>query len=599
MEAIAEPVPADPSQYVEQLVERLDILRRNDSLCDVTISVNSRNFRVHKCVLAAASPFFFSLLKSDMRESQEQLIKIELEEATESVMQDVLQYIYTGNLTVFEETAHNMIATADYLLLPSLKTAVGRFLMENVTIENCIFNYYFADKYRCEELKEKAREVINSNFTAIMETESFLDLNMKQVIEWVSSDDITANAEEDVFKGIVNWVNQNRSEREEFFPNLLHQVRLISISHDFLLNQLVKNELVTKNTEFCLNFVLHTMSLTLKATDEQVIRETRKCLKTHRDAIFVCGGGNSLTMCYFPEQNLWYKLSNMFFKHDNNHTPSQCRGKVFVPCKASDKLGGSQLMECYTPATNSWGAFQVATTFSFTAVLKSCLYTSHEDDWLKKMYRYNPEKNYWDQPKAPPTCRLQTCIVTDDQYLYIIGGISRMGGSYSNDTERFDPDINQWEKLAPINESRRFAFGTSMNAKVYIAGGHFQYHKAIPTCEVYNPLTNEWQLMASLRVPRASGSMVSFEGRLYVVGGYECVWHRSQARILAVEVFCSEENEWKEKTSIPVQSFETPEEVDEKISFKACFARLHREMIDRLQPLRRNQRGKKKKEPDC
>ena len=124
-----------------------------------------------------------------------------------------------------------------------------------MTIENCVFNYYFAENYQCVELKVKCREVINSNFNVVMATVDFLNLDVKQVLEWVSSDDITVSAEEEVFKGIVKWVTYSKSERESYFPDLLRHVRLISISHDFLLNELVKEELVAKNSDFCLNFV--------------------------------------------------------------------------------------------------------------------------------------------------------------------------------------------------------------------------------------------------------------------------------------------------------------------------------------------------------
>ena len=97
-----------------------------------------------------------------MKESNEQLIKVELEEATETVMEDALKYLYTGNVTVVEERAHNLIATANFLLLPSLKTMAANVLKETVTTENCVFNYYFAEKYEVVELKEKCREVIKS-----------------------------------------------------------------------------------------------------------------------------------------------------------------------------------------------------------------------------------------------------------------------------------------------------------------------------------------------------------------------------------------------------------------------------------------------------
>ena len=81
-------------------------MRNNDSFCDVTIAVKDKEFKAHRAVLAAASPFFLTLLTSNMKESNEQLIKVELEEATETVMEDALKYLYTGNVTVVEDSLY-------------------------------------------------------------------------------------------------------------------------------------------------------------------------------------------------------------------------------------------------------------------------------------------------------------------------------------------------------------------------------------------------------------------------------------------------------------------------------------------------------------
>ena len=133
-------VKANPSKHRQELTGRLDALRRNETFCDVTVAVKGTELKAHKVLLAAASPFFLSLPESNMRESNEQVIRIELQEATAPVMEDVLKYIYIGNVSVTEESGHNLITTADYLLLPGLKAMACNFLKDNVTIKNCIFN---------------------------------------------------------------------------------------------------------------------------------------------------------------------------------------------------------------------------------------------------------------------------------------------------------------------------------------------------------------------------------------------------------------------------------------------------------------------------
>ena len=111
--------------------------------------------------------------------------------------------------------------------------------------------------------------MINTNFSVIMETEDFLNLDQKQVMEWVSSDEIIVNAEEEIFKGIVKWVSQNKRDREEDFPKLLHQVRLQFVSLDFLLDELIKDELITKNPVFCSTFVINALKVVLSSTEGQ------------------------------------------------------------------------------------------------------------------------------------------------------------------------------------------------------------------------------------------------------------------------------------------------------------------------------------------
>ena len=588
MDALSQPMTAEPSQRQQELAQRLDLLRTHESFCDVTIKVKGKEFKAHRVVLAAASPFFLTLLTSDMRESNEQVIKIELEEATAPVMEDVLKYIYTGNATVADERAHNLFATADYLLLPGLKTMAGNVLTETITVENCIFNYYFSRRYQYVQLIEQSSEVINLNFSVVMEAEDFLNLDVKQVMDWVSSDDITVSAEEEVFKGIVKWVSHNKSERECHFRELLHQVRLASVSHDFLVNELVKEELIMKDPEFGLNFVVDVMKLTLNTSDEQANQQPRKCLEKHKDGIFVCGGRKAL--CYFPQLDVWYRLADTLFDH-NKQAPVHWKGNVYIGGICN--VGKSQVIEYYVPTTNSMGTIQQGVDvpeFSCLAVFKGDLYAMHFDrsflaSSLGRIFRYDAETNCWNAVMdLPKRHGFSACVVADEKHLYIIGGVK--GNNIFSTTTRLNLSNNTWEEVADINEGRCNAFGVAMSGKVFIAGGRQSCKQAISSCEVYSPSTDEWQLMPSLKVPRFSASMVCCKGRLYVVGG-TFINHltREFYRALTVEEFDPCRNQWKQNSAGPVKNFETSEEEEKKYIFQACSTRFYKGVIDKLEPL--------------
>ena len=585
MECLAESMSVDPSKHRQELLERLDILRNNDSFCDVTIAVKDKEFKAHRAVLAAASPFFLTLLTSDMKESNEQLIKVELEEATESVMEDALQYIYTGNVTVVEERAHNLIATANFLLLPSLKTIAANVLKEVVSTQNCLFNYYFADKYEVVELKEKCREVINANFRVVMETEDFLNLDMKQVMEWVSSDDIIVNAEEDIFQGIVKWVSHDKSEREKHIPGLLHQIRLSSISHDFVLNTLVKEELMTENPTFCLNFVVNAMKSVLSSSDRGASQLPRKCQETHFDGIFICGGKRAL--CYFPQKDLWYRLADSPFQDYEDHTLVEYKSNIFVVDGKTRPLGGSHVLEFYSPLNNSWTTAQRnddIADFTCLTVLKGDMYATCFGYLFNKsrICRYDSQNKCWQDMDAPPYHQDKACVVADEHFLYIIGGTVDGGESAVCATNRFHPINNKLEELAGINRARYNASGAAMNGKVFIAGGQRSRKHYILISEVYDPLSNEWQCMTNLTLPHFNASMVCFEGILFVLGGTTYTTSDGRTRTLKVEMFDPGINEWREKSSIPVKSLEMLHEANK---YQACFARFSKKMVEKLQPL--------------
>lgn len=514
------------------------------------------------------------------------MIRIDLEEATVAVMEGVLKYIYTGNVLVTEESGHNFIATADYLLLPGLKRVAGNFTKDTVTIENCVFNYYFAIKYQCLELREKSSELIRTNFSVVMETDDFLNLDVNQAMEWVSSNDIIVKDEEDIFKGIVKWVNYNKTERERSFPDLFQEVRSLSLSHKFLFNELVKDELVRNNNE-CLNFVLASMKgIVLPSDSECVPKPARKCLETHRDVIFVTGG--IMSFCYVPSEDMWYQLDDMIFDH-NGHGVIQFGDKVFIfsPNNAKHRENTDNVTEYFSSSSNSWGAISHSHS-SFTKRLSSvskinnCIYVLEVDDVNQKdmIHEYYPEDNIWERMVCLYGLnRWGSCGVCDGQHIYIIGGTNQ-GEALINGTCSVSRFCRQGplKTVAAMSEARHDAFGAAMNGKIYVAGGLQRKErgcKELHSCEVYSPSINEWQVIASLNVPRHSASMLCFKGGLYVVGGLR---DNKRSRELSVEMFYVEENEWKNKSTIPV-TCEHVGESGRKPLYKACFATLDRHVL--------------------
>ncbi|XP_068684111.1 kelch-like protein 3 [Montipora foliosa] len=583
MADLSQPMPSDPSKHCQELIYRLDALRRKESFFDVTVSVKDKEFKAHRLVLAASSPFFLSLLVSDMREKKEQFIRIELEEATGSVMEEVLKYIYTGNVAVTKENAHDLVTAADYLLLPGLKTLACDVLEENITLENCIFNYYFADKYQCLELMKESCEFINSNFSSVMETDDFLKLDIKQVMKWVSSDYVIVGSEKEIFKGVVKWVSHKKGDRESNFAELLRQVRLKSMSHDFLFNELVNEQLVaTSNAS--LNFVLRSMQCICDPFCEDAAKPPRKCLEKYTDVIFVCGGRTAL--CYAPQKDIWYQLPDMLFEHQN-HSVIQYRDKICIFGGQHVGPRESQIIEYFLSSTNSWGTVEGRhenDNFSCSSVLAGCIYGLDKYSLEADVFLYKLDENVCEVVARPPTGRYGACLVSDKRHLYLVGGSGLPSLKSSQTVERFDPILATWEEVAAMTEARHEAFGAAMNGKIYIAGGMNESEgpgRVLKSCEVYDPSIDEWQVISNLKVCRRAANMVCIQEALYVVGGFKDM--NSSSRELSVEVFQLGACEWKSKSIIPTNfENENPEDRKKKIHHKACHAAIHNSLLEKL-----------------
>ena len=137
MEDLQSICDAEQAAFCVELAKRLNMLRRQDHLCDVTVvTKDDKEFKAHKNLLSATSPFFCKLLQSDMKESQEGIAWFE--EISGAVMEDVLEFIYTGSVVVTPENPTDLIAAANYVVVPGLKTVSGRSLERQMRKSNCI-----------------------------------------------------------------------------------------------------------------------------------------------------------------------------------------------------------------------------------------------------------------------------------------------------------------------------------------------------------------------------------------------------------------------------------------------------------------------------
>ena len=399
--------------------------------------------------------------------------------------------------------------------------------------------------------------------------DEFLKLEAKEVERLISSDEISVSVEADVFKIVLKWIEQDKSERKESFVQLFRHVRLAFLSRDFLLD-VVTNELVEENPD-CFKLISKALKLSGFLSEEIPSQSPRKGLETR--AIVVCGG--KYTLCYLPEKDEWKRLADGLSERSQLTQMINYRDQLYA-------FLSDGKVERYDPVFNSWSTLDLSTTsYARVAVVRGEVYsletsTSSKQSTIKRL---NVERCSWQTVlSSHEGCREGSCVVAAGNHLYVCGGW--LDGDFLTKAERFDTVENKWEEIANMQQARGWACGVATEGKIFVAGGIEDWGSVLKTCEMYNISTNDWQFIASLNVIREHCRMMCLKGTLYVLGGTEILEYNQ----LSVECYDPVENKWIEKTTIPAAM--TSLDDDDELMITGCVLKLSKGVLDKLEVIK-------------
>ena len=539
----------DKDQFCVETMKRLDFQRKNEQFCDVILEVGSGDdqarLKAHRVVLCAVSPFFNNALNSDMKEKKEGVIR--LEETTKVVMEEVLEYMYTGHVDINDHNVFGLLEMADFLVVLTLKKLTTDFLSGHLSLSNCIDAYYTAVKYQSPALEEEAKNFIFENFMDVTESADFQNLSLTEVEEWISSDYVTVNGEQDVFQVIVKWLEHDESRKQESFFLLFCHVRLLYMSRNDIFNLILPHPLV-KNSTACTGIAQNVMKELSYGTEECFFAQPpRRCLSQHEDVIVACG--QKETLCYLPSENEWYKLADMTKLLPPPHrsqfvqsSMSACHGKLYI---AGFDDEDNVVTQRYDPLVNSWAPFlpftdEIPHNFPVVVNFQGFLYSF--GGWIVR--KYNPETNLWHDVPSLSVPRGGICAVADQNSLYVIGGYAEE--EISDVVEVFDPGRNSWSRIASTPCKRMFTCGAAVKSRLFIFGGFGRETSDSKLMEVYDPATNTWSSITWMSAPKYIYNCVSFKGKIFVLGMKQGISQTSSLKVYDIDL-----NQWGSCSSVP------------------------------------------------
>ena len=210
--------------------------------CDVILEVEGRQLATHRCILAASSQFFYNMFSSGMKESNQTHVK--LHSVSFDSVSLILDYFYTREIVINDDNVLELLNTASFLLVTPVKKACIQILNKQLSIENCFSILQVAEQFGASELAKRASNSIKENFFSAVNNEEFVSISKKSLINFISSDEIQVEREEEVYQAVLKWVKHDEVNRASDLPELLSHLRGKSLPEGFLKSEMTKEPLL-------------------------------------------------------------------------------------------------------------------------------------------------------------------------------------------------------------------------------------------------------------------------------------------------------------------------------------------------------------------
>ena len=509
------------SRQRQTILHTMNSFRKTRTFCDVVLLVEDRRLAAHTVVLAASSPYFKTRFTSDLTQEQERHeLEVKLPEFDPSLdrIEELLNFVYTGEIEMTDKNVGEMLALADFYDIANLKELCAQFLRKRLKPANCLSTQMLADRYHHEPLFKTATNFISSNLNSIWQEVEFKSLDIAEVKKLFSGQRLaikTQEGEEEIFEGLKTWVKHDLKNRESYVAELLQCVRLSAMSNKFLLDLINHDELVTRSCD-CQSLI----ATVLGVTESIVLVSENGCASS-----------------YIPATEAWIDLARLP-SYNKVRAVTTCKGFVYAIGWEDDRF----TIEKFDPENNLWSQilWDRRNRPIATVSIGDSIYVLQE----QIVSRFNAVDHSWEDVAGMTSVRRGLCAVALNGHVYAIGGHERLKPLGLNSVEKYDPERDQWEAVASMDEQRCFASAAVVGNKIFVVGGTGNCFLPLSNCELYDPVTDMWSLLqAELNVPRSNAAVGKAKKKIFVFGGTYTNG--------IVEYYDGDKGEWKEIGRIP------------------------------------------------
>lgn len=233
------------------LLLQLNRLRQENVLTDVFLCSDNTEMPCHRNVLVSSSPYFRAMFCHNFVERQQ--TKINLKDITSAILSSIIDYVYTGLVSISMDIVLPLMQAASMLQYGRLFEACSSFLQQQLSPDNCLSMIRLSEIMNCNSLRDKAKEMAMKSFSDVSASEDLCELSLPELMGYLEDDGLYAE-EEQVFETLVAWIHHDPLSRRGTISDLFKKVRLRYIHPTFLF-QFIANDPLIQSSTLCTELI--------------------------------------------------------------------------------------------------------------------------------------------------------------------------------------------------------------------------------------------------------------------------------------------------------------------------------------------------------
>ncbi|XP_069744508.1 kelch-like protein 13 isoform X2 [Narcine bancroftii] len=546
------------------VLQGLNQLRNDGLLCDVTLLPGDSDdrFPVHRAMMASASDYFKAMFTGGMKEQE--LNSIRLHGVNKVGLRNIVEFIYTSNLTLSVENLQDILEAASFLQIMPVLDFCKELLISQVSVGNCIEFGRIANMFHLTKLNDYIKDYIVKNFSIVLDNGEFLKLSCDQLVFVLGSDSLKHCSELQLFKASCQWLNYEEA-RKQFATKLMKKIRFPLMTPQELLEHVQTVEFMRADTN-CVNLLLEASNYQMLPHRQPIMQSERTRIRSSSTHLVTLGGVLRQQLLVSKELRLfdesawkWRSLAAMEVPR-YQHGVAVIGNFLFVVGGQSnyDTKGKTAVDTTYRydPRYNKWkqmGSLNEKRTFFHLSALNGNLYAvggRNAAGELATVERYSTEENEWTYVTKLKDPHYGHAGTVHGGYMYISGGITH--DTFQKELLSYNPEKNTWSRRRDMSTVRGLHCMCCIEDRLFVLGGnHFHGisdYDDVLCCEYYCPITDQWTEIAPMLRGQSDVGVAVFNRNIYVIGGYS--WN-NRCMVEIVQKYDPEKNEWQKIFNVP------------------------------------------------